>query len=401
MRNILSNDFVLKVLSVLAALIMWMYVMNEQNPQVTYVIKNVPIKFVNLDTEKYVIKEDGRNYFVNVKVKARRSIIVGLKPEDISAQVNLQGRGEGDNLLPVNVTVPNYVELVDFTPKEILISLDRVIESQVNVVANVKGIPAEGYVAKPAVLQPQTVVIRGPKSVVDVAKNAVVDVDISGKASTVVTKLPVKVFDEKGAEQKNLSVEPDTVEVIVPIVKATTVSLKPVVIGNPLSGYIVKDIKIEPYNIFIIGNEEVIKNISELTTKPVDISQISTDTVVETQIIYPDGVVPVDENMKNARITIYIEKAESKELYFNTNDLEVRNLKEGYQVLLEEKGFVLTVVGPESMIEKVSKKDVRCFVDLSQLTEGKHEVKVQANVSAPYKIENIEPSTVKVTITRI
>ncbi|KYO65491.1 CdaR family protein [Thermovenabulum gondwanense] len=400
MRSILSNDFILKVLSVLAALLMWMYVMNEQNPQVTYVIKNVPIKFVNLDTERYVIKGEGK-YFVNVKIKARRSMVVGIKPEDINAQVNLQGRTEGDNLLPVNVTVPNFLELIDFTPREVLISLDKVVESQLNVSANIKGVPADGFVAKTPLIKPETVVIRGPKSVVDTLKSAVVEVDISGKSSPVQLKLPVKILDDKGAEYKDIIIRPETVEVTVPVVKAAAVSLKPAVAGNPPSGYVLKNIKIEPENLIITGRDEIINNLLELTTKPVDISEITTDTVVETQIVFPEGVIPVDETMKKARITISVEKAALKEIYYNTEDLEVRNLLEGAQVLLEEKGFILTVLGPESMIEKVNKTDIRLYVDLFGLSEGKHEVRVKAEASTPYAVEKIEPSSIKVTITKL
>ena len=99
MRRLFADDMVLKIISIVVAVVMWLYVMNEQNPQVPYTVRDVPIKMSNLDESKLALKDTDSQYTVNVKVKGRRSLVVDLKPEDIKAEVNLRGRMEGDNLI--------------------------------------------------------------------------------------------------------------------------------------------------------------------------------------------------------------------------------------------------------------------------------------------------------------
>ncbi|HQA61257.1 MAG TPA: CdaR family protein, partial [Tepidanaerobacteraceae bacterium] len=113
MRNFFATDTALKIISIVAAIIMWLYVMNEQNPQVTYVIRDVPVRLQNLDENKFALKDDSAEYKVNVKVKGRRSLVADIKPGDIYAYVNLRGRIEGDNLIRVDITTPTNIELID------------------------------------------------------------------------------------------------------------------------------------------------------------------------------------------------------------------------------------------------------------------------------------------------
>ena len=95
MRDFLSNEIALKVISVIVALVMWMYVMNEKTPQVTYVVRDVPVKLVNMNEDRFTLKDSSQEFFINVKVRGRRSIVVDLKPEDIDARANMLGRMEG------------------------------------------------------------------------------------------------------------------------------------------------------------------------------------------------------------------------------------------------------------------------------------------------------------------
>ena len=104
MRKFLSSETAIKIFSILPALIMWMYVMNEQNPQFTYVVRDVPVKLVNLDAEKFALKNGNEEFKVNVKIRGRRSQVAEIKPNYINAEVNLRGRMEGENLLRVDVT---------------------------------------------------------------------------------------------------------------------------------------------------------------------------------------------------------------------------------------------------------------------------------------------------------
>ena len=44
MRRLFADDMVLKIISIVVAVVMWLYVMNEQNPQVPYTVRICPLK---------------------------------------------------------------------------------------------------------------------------------------------------------------------------------------------------------------------------------------------------------------------------------------------------------------------------------------------------------------------
>ena len=50
---------------------------------------------------------------------------------------------------------------------------------------------------------------------------------------------------------------------------------------------------------------------------------------------------------------------------------------------LEDKEILVTVNGPESIIDKVNKNMVKLEIDIADLTEGEHPVRMKADISDP------------------
>jgi YbbR domain-containing protein len=408
MGKFFSSDLAIKIISVVAALVMWMYVMNEQNPQVTYVVRDVPVKLTNLDQNKFALLDDSQKFFVNVKVKGRRSLIADLKPQDIDAEVNLRGRMEGENLLPVSVSVPGNIELLDFSPKEIMVSLDGIIEEQMPVSVDVKGVPVEGFDWAQATAKPQAVVVKGPRSRVNAIKTVSAQVDISGKDATVVTTLPLRVLDSQGKEQKDISFRPDMVEVTVPIVPVSSVSITPNIKGAPLEGYIIKDVRVEPPMISVTAPREILNQLQTVSTEPLSIQGYAQTITKEVKLALPRGVKTFNqtlktfgENSNTVRVTVEIEKLSSRSLNLGPVDISIKDLPLDLQAEMENKDIILTVNGPESIIDRVNNNMIKVYVDAAGLSEGEHTLKIHAEAPMPYIIQKIEPDVIKVTIRRI
>lgn len=400
MGKYITGDVVLKVVSVLVALVLWMYVMNEQNPQVIYTVRDVPVQLKNLDETSLALKDPSQKYTVDVKVRARRSVIASLKPEDIVVEADLRGRTEGENMVPLSVSAPQNVEVLEVSEKEIAVVLEAIVEEQVPVYVEVKGVPAEGFAVKTPTASPQAVLVKGPRSQVNATRRAVVEADVSGKNSEVVLSLPVKVVDARGNEQKGVSFRPETVEVRVPIVPVATVPVLPNLSGNPQDGYIVKEARVEPSVIMVTGGTDVLKNISQIYTDPVNVDGLSQSTSVEVGLQVPRGVQLFDETLSRVRVVVEIERANVRTLSFTGEDISFRNLQAGLTAVPGNHEFVLTVLGPNSIIDKVDVKSFNIYADAAGLSEGEYVLKVKAEVSAPYELISLEPDTVEVTIKR-
>lgn len=396
MRKYLFSDSALKIVSIIVAVVLWMYVMSEQNPHVTYVIKDVPVKLLNLDEDRFALKGDSK-FFVNVRINGRRSIVTEVKPQDITAEANLQGRIEGENLVPVTVSVPSNVEMVDFYPKEIMVNLDAIVEDQLPITVELKGKPKEGFAVKDPDVKPEAVFIKGPRSKVDIVKKVVATIDVSGKDSNIASTVPLKALDSKGNVQKGIDIWPKTVEVSLPIVPVNSIPIVPNIIGNPPEGYSIKSVKLEKTKMPITGDSSVLGNISNITTEPINVEGVTRSFEREVRLILPQGIQPVSDR-NTVKISIEIEKMITKKVTLSLNDLIIDNLPQDAKIDTEVSNIVLTILGPESTIEEVDSKMIKLYGNIDGISEGEHQIKLNATIDKPYTITNIEPDTIKVII---
>ncbi|NLZ54295.1 MAG: hypothetical protein GX892_14340 [Thermoanaerobacteraceae bacterium] len=398
MRKFLATDTAIKILSIIAAIVMWLYVMNEQNPQVTYVIRDVPVKLQNLDESKFALKDSSAEYKVNVKVKGRRSLVVDLKPNDINAQVNLRGRMEGDNLIRVDVSTPSNIEFMDVSPREIMVTLDAIIEDQLPVVVDVTGIPAPGFAVDKAISKPQAVVVKGPRSMVNAVTKVSASIDVSGTNTTVVSTLPVRVLDAQNKEQEGITFRPDVVEVTVPIVPVSNVQVLPNISGNPPEGYIIRDVRIDPPTVVVTGGHEILDSLQSISTESISVEGVTSTVSSDVKLILPKGALIFDGEIQTARVTVEIERLATTTFSVSSDEIQMLNLPLATEAQLEPMEIVLTVSGPESIIDKVNKNMIKLNIDVADLTEGKHSVNIRADISRPYRIIKVEPVDIVVTL---
>ena len=74
-------------------------------------------------------------------------------------------------------------------------------------------------------------------------------------------------YDEAGREVKNVTVEPQTVNVVVPVKKTKKVAIKVETTGNVAYGGILKSVEAVPSTIEIAGDEKVLESINEIKQK--------------------------------------------------------------------------------------------------------------------------------------
>ena len=87
----LKRNWPAKILSLLAAIVMWFFIMRDQNP-VMEVSYTVPVQVQNL-AANYII-EDAPQY-VRVTLSGPRDTIINLKSENLKAYIDASGGFNG------------------------------------------------------------------------------------------------------------------------------------------------------------------------------------------------------------------------------------------------------------------------------------------------------------------
>jgi YbbR domain-containing protein len=286
----------LRLLALLLAFALWIYVSNEQSPLRE---KTLTIELEKTGLEQGLVISGGMPETVKVKVQGNRSQLANIVPGDFSAVVNIPESKTGDIVIPVQVSAPTGLRIAQVTPDEVNISIDSVAEKQVTVAVSLRGTPGQGFTALAPFYQPDTVVVRGPTRLLDGIKQATALIDIQGAVKDVDQVLQVSVGN------LNVTLEPSSVRVVVPIVGMVPTKTVPVLLqvtGSPAAGFYVKSSVSDPVSVQLSGQPETLSTINNIKTEPVDITGIDKSLARDVVLAVPQGV-----SVQPSRVKVQVE----------------------------------------------------------------------------------------------
>ncbi len=297
------RDNSIRILSVFIALLLWVYVTNEQNPVTD---QTFSVLLVAQDTPGgYIV--DGLPGTVSVRVRGTRLVVGGLQREDFTARVNLSGVQPGQQEVRVQLIAPPEVEVLHISPAVLTITADQIEEKNVPVVAVVKGTVAGGLQSGAPVIEPAMATVRGPSGTLTGISQLSVTVDVSGAAEAVTREVRLNT----GLE--GVTASPERVQVTVPVTALPVQSL-PVrlrLTGAPAPGYEVSGTAVRPQEVQVTARDTVLRGINVVNTMALDISGISTDVEREAILVLPDGAHLVEPD--RVTVTINVTRVEEEQ----------------------------------------------------------------------------------------
>jgi YbbR domain-containing protein len=178
-RKYVLHNFGLKLISLLAAVLLWVAVVREP---VAEVVIAVPIEFRNAPENLEISSEEVPQ--AQVRVRGPVGGVRQLTPAEVHAVVDLRSSQPGEHtfdLSPSRIAVPRDVQVVQVIPSQFRISLDRRATKQVQVRPRVTGTFASGYRIAGVTADPSMVTISGPSRHVKDVDAAITDpIDATG-----------------------------------------------------------------------------------------------------------------------------------------------------------------------------------------------------------------------------
>ena len=296
-----KNNTTAKILCIILAAVLWLYVMNEQNPPIESSF-TVSLETRNL-TENLVLIDVPDS--VRVKVRGPRSIIAGVRGSDIKAYIDLNTLGEGRHTVKVNTMIPASLELVEVNPDKAVLRLDAAVSRQIPVEIKLIGTAPTGIVVGKASTNLEQITIEGPKSLVSGVDKIIAPVDLTGKNSDFTTEAQLSAVNKEGKQVEGVSLYPDKVTVSLNMVKGLSkklVEVKPVTYGELPPGITLKSITANPAKVEISGPFDIVDKMDLMYTEPINLAGITQNTSLEVKLQFKDeGLVA-----KQERITINI-----------------------------------------------------------------------------------------------
>jgi YbbR domain-containing protein len=162
MRKMLFSKLGIKVLSVVLAVSLWIFVTYKGQTEMAI---EVPISFKNVPRGMELLRQNARTVTLNLRGHER--LLKSLKPVDISVVLDLSKAKIGETtyyLEKSNVIVPGTVEILRLEPSSVRVALDESLVRTIPVKASVVGTPEKGYRIASVDVKPSSVTVEGARS---------------------------------------------------------------------------------------------------------------------------------------------------------------------------------------------------------------------------------------------
>lgn len=295
-----KKNLTAKIIAVVFATILWMYVMNEQNPPIE-VSYQVPLEVRNLASN--MVSSDVPEY-IRIKVRGPRSVIAGISPRDLKAYIDVRGMSEGVNSTKVNVSIPNNLDVIEIMPDKISLQLDAIVSRPVQLDIRPTGTPATGAVVVKTAANISSVRVEGPRNQLETIAKVIAYVDVTNKHADFTTEVPLVAVNPEGKELHGVTLSPRSANVTVYLAGANkkTVDIKPLLVSEVPKNVILRRIVTEPDRVEITGEPVLIDKIESVFTEPINLTKIEKSADVQAKLQLQEGITA-----KTTNVTVHID----------------------------------------------------------------------------------------------
>ena len=409
----LTNNWGLKLIAILFALILWFAVINIDDPVVSETFRNIPVQIVNTE----VLTEAGKTYEIlddsavveSITVYGPRTLVESLNENDIVAKADINDITVANTVaVNVSVDVRNSSKITNIRSSLdcVKLNIENSKTKQLVIHATTTGKLASGYIVGEIELDQNRIRVSGPTSIVSQISTAKVNVDVTESSSDVATYGMVRLYDKDGVEitSELLVKGTEKVHINVDVVPTKYVPVKYQLSGIVAEGYaVVEDaITCDVMTVLIAGETEELRNVKEIMIAGEELNvnglKEEKEFAVSMKNYLPQGIILGDKEYDGkATIKVPIEEIVTEVVEILKEDLTIENIPEGITVsTIEVPEYTeLEVTGPVSKVRQEMTNKITGVIDmeealpgtgLSAWLEGTYAVKAKLNV--PEGVEN-------------
>lgn len=408
-----KSNLILMVISLLAALLLWVYVVTIVNPEGEVTLSGIPVRFTGeemlREDQKLAIVE-GDDLTVTAHFSGKNSELKKLEQNqsEILAVVDVSKiRNAKEYTLAYDFTLPNAVQQSEINvyekrPSTITFTVQRLISKPVEVVGDFTNVEiADGYMLDSRSFDFDSVTVEGPEDVVNSIACAQVTMQRTNLDRSVTEQLSYTLLDaeENPVDTTELTMNTDVIEVTLNVVKHKTVPLDVEIIDG--GGATSKDVtyEIEPKSITLSGDATVLDALNKLVLGNIDLEQIKTNSdAVTFPIVIPDGAQNVSGE-EQATVTIRIKNKQTATV--RATNIAFINQPDGFTPNSVTQMLQVTVRAGTSDIEKITSSSLRIVADLTECTQaGTYQVPVEIYIDGFPEAGVIGEYSIAVTLTK-
>ncbi len=289
LQNLFRKNLPVKILALIASIIMWGYVMNEENPSVNGRY-TVPVEIVNAP-EGYDVNMGVRE--VTLKVRAPRSLMAAAHESDFKAVIDLSGDTEGEYDEKIRTVIPQGFELLGMSDDTVHVTMEALIAHGVPVDIVVNGKAAQGMELGEIKPAQRYVNVYGPRHLVDSIVKASGKIKLADNNSDFTMRVKLTAVTADGENINNLAVLPGELDVTVQLVPGEgkkIVPVKPAVTGILPEGYVLGEVTVQPNQVELAGANKTLADIKNVETIPISLHGVTSTLDKDVELSLPEGI---------------------------------------------------------------------------------------------------------------
>jgi YbbR domain-containing protein len=391
------------VLSLFLALIIWLIATNQQNPLIQNPFSEpIPVSVRGLTGSTQPI-QDLSEVQAEIIIRAPQRSWNTLNAGDFTAFIDLTDMEPGEHEVDVQVNGVNpQVDIVTIEPPVLRVQLDEVVSKELAIQPVVIDAPAESYIAQPPIVEPISVTVSGPKTLVTQVTSAKASISLNGAKSQVAEdNVPIELDDAQGNEVLIVVADPATAKIVVPIEQQAgrkEVAVRPNLTGEPPNGYRLSSVKVTPSTVVLEGDSATLAEVPGFVeTAELSLSGATESIESRIELLLPEGVTTQEG------ATVSIEAAITPIQSGTTLEQKpvVQNLGPEMEASVALDTVEVILSGPQPLLESMEPDDMFVILDLADLLPGSHAVKPRVVLPPGIREEGLLPETVEVVIVSI
>lgn len=392
MINKLKNNSKIKIISLLSAMVLWMYVMAIVDPEETKLFENIPVTITNKNelNERDLVIYPEQDLTTNIYVTGKLSNLKKVTKDDINVYGQINNPLEGNNEIYLKVSTSQRVNY-DFKNPVMIVTLEKIISEDKSIKVDITGSGKNNV--DNIMLQDNIdkVSISGPRSLVNKVKRVVGTVKVNGELNDFSQSIKLEPVDANGKVVEGIELEKDSVNVNITLLTQKTVPITLKLSDNSESGV---NYTMSQNTVTIKGKKDIVDSINDIETQPVKLSEILPGTSKDIYLQVPSGItietkyITINKNSEENTLEEYTYTAKDIEIRNNTENIDKSKIK-----IPNSINVSIEYLQSEGSINK---DDIKLYIDLNEVSLEDNTCKIKYESIYEIKKINIDPDTVTI-----
>jgi len=301
-----SNKNVLRIVSLIIAICLWVYVMGEVNPETKAKIGDIAVGYTNTevlnDIGLAVAEKD--ELLINATIKGKRSDVNDIKKKGLTAFVDVADCEEGKNTVNIQINLPDGIKLDNISKETAEITVERLVSETKEVEINFTNVSQENDEITPWITSytPEEISVSGAESsvaAIEVVEGVIDASEVSEESTNVEVVLTPMNKDGKVIAGVNMSYEIAYADVQLLSTKSVGMNIDVVNLQPGIE--IEKIVPTEEGE--IVGTEDALKNVNKIDAE-LDMTEVTSDGTVNVDINLPEGVYLYNTDSQAVKVVL-------------------------------------------------------------------------------------------------